>query len=268
VIIDLEDGVHQHAKEKARNVLALLDLNQIARKNLTFGVRINCLQSVNGIRDLDVIYAGCEKGTLKISFIQIPKVKSHHDMIFCRSILASLPIQLRLIPTIEVPEAVDYVDQIATHSDAMMFGQVDMAAAMYQENEAYLAYARGRFCVACARAGISAIDTAAINREFNVTDTRIFEEKCIASKAEGFTAKAVIHPVQVPIVNKIYAISEQEITQYRSVIQHYEQTKEGFSLVNGMVIAPPFVVKAHMMLRLYQHEPFRSSSYSIVENSR
>lgn len=267
VILDLEDGVHHFAKAKAREVLATLNLSDVTRKDLTFGVRVNSLYSIEGIRDIDVIHACCETSSLAIDFLQIPKVRSHHDILLCRSLLKTLSTQIRIIPIIEIPEAVENIDQIAAISDAMMFGQVDMAASMYQVNKAYLAYARGRFCVACARAGIPAIDTAAINRHMDLTDMSIFEKECIAGKAEGFTAKAVIHPAQIPIVNKIFAISEHELEQYRSIIRRYEQTKEGFSIVDGVVIAPPFVARAQMMLRLFCSESSVASMVPIVEST-
>lgn len=255
VILDLEDGVHVSAKAKAREALTALDLGRLARKNLTFGVRVNSLHSIEGIRDIDAIHARCERDAWGIDFVQIPKVRSHHDILLCRELLENLPVKFRVIPIIEVPEAVEQVERIAAVSDAMMFGQVDMAAAMYQKNEAFLAYARGRFCVACAQAGIAAIDTAKVDGHMDLKDTSAFEKECIAGKAEGFTGKAVIHPAQVRVVNRVFAISEQELEQYRSTISRYEQTREGFSLVDGAVIAPPFVARARMMLRLYRAEP-------------
>lgn len=251
VILDLEDGVHNSAKAKARKVLSELDLTQLARKNLSFGVRMNVLSSIEGIRDIDVIYTCCETGSLAIDFVQIPKVHSHYDVLLCKELLGKLPNFIKIIPIIETPDAIENVDRIAAVSDAMMFGQVDMAASMYQVNKAYLAYARGRFCVACAKMGIAAIDTALVSSDMDLTDMNDFNKECVSGQSEGFTAKAVIHPAQIPIVNKIFSISENELEQYRSVIRCYEETEVGFSLVDGTVIAPPFVSRAKMMLKLY-----------------
>lgn len=267
VILDLEDGVHNSAKAKAREVIAALDLTDLDAKDLTFGVRVNSLCSIDGIRDIDVIYTCLETGSLAVDFLQIPKVRSHHDVLLYRELLEKLPVQIRIMPIIETPEAVENVDRIAALSDAMMFGQVDMAASMYQVNEAYLAYARGRFCVACAREGIAAIDTAAIDSNMELMDMAAFEKECVAGKADGFTAKAVIHPVQVPIVKKVFGICEDELEQYRSTISRYQQTEEGFSIVDGRVIAPPFVARARMMLRLYGVESAATSMVPTLANS-
>ena len=240
VILDLEDSVHNIAKMRAREVIATLDLSGITRKDITFGVRINSLYTIEGVRDIDIIYACCESGSLTIDFLQLPKVKSHYDIQFCKALLEKLPTRIKIIPIIEIPEAVENVDQIAALSDAMMFGQVDMTASMYQINEAYLSYARGRFCVA--------------------------EKECIAEKDEGFTAKAVIHPAQIPIVNKIFAATQKELEQYHSIVSRYEKAKEGFSIIDGMVIAPPFVARAKMMLRLYNAKPRTVPETSILSS--
>jgi citrate lyase subunit beta/citryl-CoA lyase/(S)-citramalyl-CoA lyase len=266
VILDLEDSVHNIAKMRAREVIATLDLSGITRKDITFGVRINSLYTIEGVRDIDIIYACCESGSLTIDFLQLPKVKSHYDIQFCKALLEKLPTRIKIIPIIEIPEAVENVDQIAALSDAMMFGQVDMTASMYQINEAYLSYARGRFCVACAKENIAAIDTTVINQNITLNDMSAFEKECIAGKAEGFTAKAVIHPAQIPIVNKIFAATQKELEQYHSIVSRYEKAKEGFSIIDGMVIAPPFVARAKMMLRLYNAKPRTVPETSILSS--
>lgn len=251
VILDLEDGVHFSAKSKARDVLAKLDLCGLARKDLVLGIRINSLSSIDGVRDIDMIHSRFEAGSFPIDFVQIPKVRTHYDVLLCKSLFEKLPNDVKLIPIIETPEAIENVERIAEASDAMMFGQVDIVASMYQKNDSYLAYARGRFCVACAQSGISAIDTAKIDENINLTDMTTFETECGTNKAEGFTAKAVIHPAQVQIVNKLFRVSDLELDKYRALIKNYEESSEGFSLVDGLVVAPPFVARAKMLLRLY-----------------
>jgi (S)-citramalyl-CoA lyase len=247
VLLDLEDSVHVSAKSEARNVLATLDLRELVARGRRFGIRLNCLCSIDGIRDLDVVYAGYEAGRLPIDYLHIPKVQSHHDLLLCRSVFDSRPT-VKFFPLIETPEAVEDIDRIAALSDIMMFGQADMTSAMYRPNEAYLAYARGRFCIACARECIPAIDTRGFTE---LADMDAFARECASSRAEGFTGKSVIHPKQVPVVNKAFAISADEIEQHRLVVRRYAENVTGFTIVDGQVIAPPFVAKAEKMLRLY-----------------
>lgn len=189
VIIDLEDSVHTHHKHLARAALATLDLEPLTRKGLRFGVRVNSLMSIDGLQDLCAISARCREGAAGISFVQLPKVESLFELELCRSALRNLPDTLDIVPIIETSKGVEHVEEIAGVSDAMMFGRVDMAACMYRVNDAYLSYARGRFCVACARHGISAIDTASFGSAADITDMSAFERDCLAGRSEGFTPR-------------------------------------------------------------------------------
>jgi citrate lyase subunit beta/citryl-CoA lyase/(S)-citramalyl-CoA lyase len=114
-----------------------------------------------------------------------------------------------------------------------------------------MCYARGRFCVACASYGIDAIDTASVGAGIAIDDMVAFEQECIEGRNEGFTAKAVIHPVQVSIVKRVFEISKDELEKHGETIRKYEESKLGFALNGTDVIAPPFVARARMMLSLY-----------------
>lgn len=252
IVLDLEDGVHDKVKEDARKKITDLNLNNISRKNLSIGIRINQILSIEGIRDLDAVYSAIKEGALKIDFLKISKVRTSNDVYLCKRLFDTLPIKVKLIPIIEVPEAIENINQIAELSDAMMFGQVDMAAKMYRLNKSFMNYARGKFCVTCAQNEIAAIDTAAICNNMDLKDLEAFENECIISKEEGFTGKAIIHPTQVPIVNKVYSVTEQHLYEYKSIIDQYEKSDIGFSINDsGKIIAPPFVAHAKMMLRLH-----------------
>lgn len=252
VMLDLEDSIHVSAKAEARRRLAALDLRGIVERGQRFGVRVNSIASIDGVRDLDAVYTGCESGRLAIDYLQIPKVRSHHDLALCRSVLAGLPRAVRLFPIVEIPEGVTAVEEIAAHSDIMLFGMEDMSASMYRPNEAYLGQARGRFCVTCAREGIPAIDTKG---GMNIADMAAFERACADGKDEGFTGRSVIHPNQIPVVRRVFAASAEEIDQWRRIVAAYARNESGFTIVDGQVIAPPFVAKAEKMLRLHGAVP-------------
>jgi citrate lyase subunit beta/citryl-CoA lyase/(S)-citramalyl-CoA lyase len=248
VVLDLEDAIHVSAKAEARKTLAELDLRELVERGRRFAVRVNAVPSIDGIRDLDALYTGCEKGRLPIDYLNVPKVSSGEDLVFCRSVIQALSSRIKLLPLVETPDGLNNVEDIARFSDAMMFGQADMTNAMYRPNEAYLRYARGRFCVACAREGIPAVDTMGFE---NISDMAVFEKVCLEAKEEGFTSKSIIHPRQVPVVNKVFAVPREEIEKYRSIVTRYEENRDGFAIMDGQVIAPPFVARAQMMLRLY-----------------
>lgn len=252
VILDLEDSVHTRHKEHARNMLATLDLRPLLAIGIRFGVRINSLMSLAGLQDLCALIAFLREMPTSIAFVQLPKVESDFEVTLCRSILNENTLALNIIPIIETPKGVEHLEQIAAISDAMMFGRVDMTASMYRSNATYLAYARGRFCAACAQQGISAIDTANFDSSADIMDLTAFELDCLEGRAEGFTARAVVHPAQVAIVKGVFAMPDEELQTYRSTIAAYADAQTGFSIVNGSIIAPPFVARARKMLQLYQ----------------
>lgn len=249
VMIDLEDSVHNFEKDEARRVLSQLDLRNLTNQKKTFGVRINNLNSMDGIRDLDAVFKSVESGRLTIEYLQIPKVSSHNDVLRCREYLKELLIPIKIFPIVETPEGIADIENIASVSDLLLFGQADLTANMYQPNKAYLDQARGRFCVACAQAKICPVDTFMFEE---ISNMNRFELGCEQSKEEGFMAKAIIHPNQVPVVNKIFSVNPQDLENYQAVINSYEGAKTGFQFKEGSIIAPPFVAKAKLMLNLYQ----------------
>lgn len=248
VMIDLEDAVHASAKDDARARLASLDLRPLVARGLRFGVRVNALSTIEGLRDLDAVHRGVAGGALAIDYLQPPKVGSREEVAICRSIAGAMARPLRLFPIVETPEGVDDVEAIARESDLLLFGQADVTAAMYRPNEAWLAQARGRFCVACARARIYPVDTKLFEE---IQDMSRFEAGCRDAQAEGFMAKAIVHPRQVPVVKRVFAVDPTEIARHRATIADYERADAGFRIVDGAVIAPPFVAKARRMLELY-----------------
>jgi (S)-citramalyl-CoA lyase len=251
VMIDLEDSVHAFEKDRARDVLSRLDLTGVINRNNTFGVRINNLNSMDGIRDLDIVFRCIQSGRLPIKYLQIPKVSSHHDVQRCRSYIKGLSVSPKMFPIVETPEGIANVEKIAAVSDILLFGQADLTATMYQPNIAYLSQARGRFCVACAQSKICPVDTFMFEEISNMSK---FEAGCKQSKEEGFMAKAIIHPNQIPVVKKIFSVPSEELEDYKSVIDSYERADTGFQFKAGSVIAPPFVAKAKLMLNFYQEE--------------
>lgn len=252
VILDLEDAVHMRHKEQARSVLATLDLEPLLARGIRFGVRINSLMSLAGLQDWCTLTDLLRQQPGKITFIQLPKVESAFEVELCRSILNENSLAIEIIPIIETPKGVEHLERIAALSDAMMFGRVDMTAAMYRSNAGYMAYARGRFCVACAQCGIPAVDTANFGSGSDIMDLDAFEQDCMMGLAEGFTARAVVHPAQVEIVNRVFTVSEEELQTFCDTIIAYADAETGFSVVNGNIVAPPFVARARRMLRLYR----------------
>ena len=74
----------------------------------------------------------------------------------------------------------------------------------------------------------------------------------MAARDCGFTGKAAIHPKQVEVITDTFVVSAEELDEYRRTIKDYEDDARGFNVTKDRILAPPFVLKARRMLRLYE----------------
>jgi citrate lyase beta subunit len=246
VVIDLEDSIHTKAKTDARAKVAEFDVSPLTERGLRVGLRMNTIASYDGLKDMELLLR-LGAHDRHFAFILLPKVNHASDIKIYKSLLSTLRNPPELYPFIETAEAVENADSIAAVSDGLAFGQADLVAEMYSPNESYLNYARARMCVAAARYKLQAIDT----NSFEIDDMASFEAECVVAKSYGFTAKAAIHPRQVPAINAVFSVSPATISGYKTLIDTYQRSGVGFVLVEGKVIAPPFVAKARHMLDLH-----------------
>jgi citrate lyase subunit beta/citryl-CoA lyase len=67
----------------------------------------------------------------------------------------------------------------------------------------------------------------------------------------GFGAKSAIHPRQIPILNEVFAPSEQDLTCARAVLQAFEAAGGGACrLPNGEFVDIPVAARARRLLQL------------------
>jgi citrate lyase subunit beta/citryl-CoA lyase/(S)-citramalyl-CoA lyase len=247
IVVDLEDSIHSKDKELARQKVSAFDFAPIINKGIKVGVRINSIANYDGLNDMKLLKSLYEKGNYTLEYIFIPKVKCKREVEIYRSLFNTLPFMPKLVTFIETVESVDNADKIASVSDALCFGQADLVAEMYNPNETFVNYARARLCIAAAKYDLMAIDT----NSFEIEDMKLFKQQCITAKSYGFTGKAAIHPNQVAGINEVFSISNAEIEHYQASIEAYNKASTGFVMLEGEVIAPPFITKAKKMLNFY-----------------
>ncbi|WP_394826707.1 HpcH/HpaI aldolase/citrate lyase family protein [Pendulispora albinea] len=248
VVVDIEDSIHINAKADARAKVATIDVSPLVELGVRVGLRMNSLASPEGLKDMDVLLRlGAERGRLPFEFVLVPKVGHANDVKMYRSLFNTLREPPELYPFIETVQAVENADGIAAVSDGLAFGQADLIAELYSPNENYINHARAQMCVAAAKYKLQAIDT----NSFEIEDLTRFEAECVAAKGYGFTAKAAIHPRQVPAINSVFSVTPATIAKYQKLIETYQRSDVGFVLVDGQAVAPPFVAKARRMLELY-----------------
>lgn len=252
VCIDLEDAVAPEAKDEARRAVVelLADSDGPASSANTgapprLAVRINHPSTLAGERDLAAIEEG---GAVHAPLtVMVPKAGSRPELEALRRRLSTGGREVSLIVVVETAVGLAHVEEMACADrvSALLLGgldlSVDLGCALDWEA---LLYARSR-CVHAARlGGVRAIDTPF----FDVGDHEGLRAEAERSRRLGFTAKAAIHPAQVPVIHEAFAADPTSVEHARRVLEAAEREGEGVSLVDGVMIDRPAVEKARRVV--------------------
>jgi len=218
VCVDLEDAVAEDAKDQARSAV----ISALAEGNPRLAVRINALTTEFGLHDLLALKSLGAPPPL----LFVPMVESARDIAIIATVLAlESPV---IVPLVETASALRAAAEIARSDKvaAMMFGGGDLSADIGVELAwEPLVVARGQFVLACAGAEIGIIDVPFIRLD----DASGLEEEAQKAKALGFTAKAAIHPAQLPAIRQAFGPTEAQIQEARDAV-------EAFRLAGGKAV--------------------------------
>lgn len=231
VVFDLEDGCAPSQKISARKTLVE------AFNTLDFRGKIRAFRP-NGIHTKffyrDVIEV-VEAAGSKIDVIILPKIQDATDVLFADLLLTQieqnigLPVgRIRLEALIESAKAVLHAEQIAATSPrlaALIFGVLDYAGNIgardpIREQFALYHYPKAKTVAAARAAGIDVID--GVTLQFR--DLQQCESDARSAAQMGFDGKWAIHPDQVPVINRIFTPSQEEITRAQEIIALYEKS--------------------------------------------
>ena len=247
ICIDLEDAVAPQHKDSARQ--ATLDLfRQLPEGSdaCELLVRINSLRSHDGLADLLAILDSDSPPP----GLMLPKVKTPDEIVQLDELLTSANSTLRLQVIIETNQGLDACHEIAQTSariDSLLFGAVDMAAELRVAPVwNALLYARSRLVHAAAGAGIDLIDVPFL--DLNDMDGLVQEAK--RSAELGFTGKGAIHPRQLPVIERCFSPSEEQIHYARQVVQAFADAGTGLVLIDGKLIEKPVLRSMHRILAI------------------
>lgn len=236
-VIDLEDAVAPGDKASARAAA----LDQLAQGRDGWAVRINGVATAAGIRDLAEL---TEIGMLPATLL-IPMVEARAEIDVVTGALGEHCPEL--IPLIETPRGLRHALEIASHPKvaAMMFGGGDFSGELGVELawEPLLA-ARQQFILACAEARKPAIDVPFVTLD----DESGLKDECRRARSIGFTAKAAIHPRQVPIIREAFAPSEKDVAEAREALEAYEAGGGQAIRFKGRMLEAPFVKRYRAVL--------------------
>ncbi len=242
-VIDLEDAVAAEDKVAARAAA----FGQIAQDRAGWAVRINAISTAAGIRDL----AALADADILPETLLVPMVETATQIDVITGALADrCPA---LIPLVETPRGLRHALQIASRERVMavMFGGGDFSGELGVELAwEPLLTARQQLILACAEARKPAIDVPFIQLE---NESGLVKE-CAQARAIGFSAKAAIHPRQVPAIKAAFAPSEAEIAEAREALAAFEAGGRRAIRFKGQMLEAPFVKKYRAVIAQAQEQ--------------
>jgi len=255
LILDLEDSVALGRKAVAREaVTKALKSSVFGRKEKV--VRINSVKTECGRPDIDGVVQG------RPDTLLLPKVDQAQDIFDYDACLTEAekreglaPGTVGLIALIESPLGIVNIDSIAQGSgrmQALLFGAADFTRetrGKITPDRFELYYPMMRILLAARVAGIDAIDTP----YFDIRDSTGLERHSQQAKDMGFDGKAIIHPSQVEVVNRIFTPSTEEVEFAQRIVEAFEKAKvegKGAIQLDGKLIENVHVAMAQRILKI------------------
>jgi (S)-citramalyl-CoA lyase len=247
VCVDLEDAVAPKNKARARADTIALFAAPRPDDGIERVVRINCLRSADGLRD---VLAILESETPPPG-LAMTKVKSADEVRHLADLLCEGPhAAIRLHIIVETNEALEAAHEIAHASpriDSLLFGAVDLAAELCTVVDwETLLYARSRLVNAAAGAGLDLMDVP----HLDLKDPDGLARDAARAAKLGFTGKAAIHPTQVAAINQAFSPDQASIEYAKRVIDAFAAAAGKLVVVDGKLIEPPVLRSMHRTLAI------------------
>jgi len=253
LLLDIEDSVPVTDKQLARNNIKDFVTRPEAKGKLIFP-RLNDRESGELLRDL---YQLTIPG---ITGFMYPKSTKEEDVYFVGKLLETIeyekgiPIEtFKLIPLIETAGAIVEIKEICTACTrvvAVAFGCEDYVTDIGGKHDTEglsIFYARNAIVNAARAAGILPIDTVHIK----VHDLEDLEKNLILSKNIGFEGMLALNPKELPLINRYFSPSEEEISWAEEMIQLTAEAKaegKGVAVKDNKFIGPPMLKMAEKIL--------------------
>ncbi len=255
LILDLEDSVSPDKKELARQAVAeALPAADFGRKEKV--VRINALSTPYGGDDLKLVLRGRPDSLLVPKVDRADDIKSYDRLMTGIEEKEGLPAgKIGLIALVETAWGIVNIESIALASPRMtglLFGAGDLTRETHGQITAdrlELYYPMMKMLLAARIAGIDALDTP----YFDIRDPAGLERHCLQAKAMGYDGKALIHPGQVEIVNRIFTPTSEELLHAHRVIEVFEKARsegKGAAQLDGKLVENLHVAMAERLLKI------------------
>ncbi len=253
LLLNLEDGVAASRKDAARENIAN------ALRTIDYGerevvVRINGLHSSIGEKDLMVIALCRPDG------ICLPKVEGSSDIMQAEKILLEvershgmLEGSIGIHAMIESASGVLRAAEIAASSPrmaSMIFGSADYVADLHCQpgpDRAELLLALQMIVTAARASAIDAIDAPC----FDIHNADLLEKESCQARRLGYSGKSVLHPNQLPIINRVFDVTPEEIAWAERVIFELDAAEnrgKALTTYDGQLLDNPHRAAAERIL--------------------
>lgn len=264
IIVDLEDSVAEGNKATARRMgrdWLEAHRRQITERRMARWVRINPLDTPFWREDLMAVMPGAPDG------IMLPKASGPEQV---QQLAAELYEHeqrnhipngtTRILPLVsETAQAAlsisSYLGAPLPRLAGLTWGAEDLSAVLGASRKRDAAgqwtdafrFVRAQTLLTAHARGDMAIDT--LYDDFR--DTEGFTAFAEASKADGFTGMLAIHPSQVPIINRAFSPSEDDLSHARAIVAAFAASPNAGALqIDGRMIDQPHLKLARRMLGL------------------
>jgi citrate lyase subunit beta / citryl-CoA lyase len=141
---------------------------------------------------------------------------------------------------------------LSARLEGITWGAEDLAAALGGHNrrldgiyDDVYRLARTLCLLAAAAAEAAPIDT--IYTDFR--DGEGLAAECAAARRSGFTAKMAIHPAQIPVINKAFSVTEEELVWAHKVVAAFAENPDAGTLaLDGRMVDRPHLTLARRLL--------------------
>ncbi|MET8949458.1 HpcH/HpaI aldolase/citrate lyase family protein [Streptomyces sp. NPDC004393] len=243
VLVDLEDAVAPDRKDYARAATAE---RLSEHPPVPVHVRVNALDSPWADADLAALPA-----LPGLSGLRLPKVTSPSDVVqVARRAARATGGAVPLYALLETALGVERAYTIASAHPALRgiaLGEADLRADLGVREDAGLDWSRARVVVA-ARA--AALPPPAQSIYPDIRDLQGLAASCAHGRTLGFLGRAAIHPRQLPVIERAYAPTTEEISWAEEVLKAAAREAGALALPDGRFVDTAVVREAHTTLSL------------------
>ncbi|WP_307825078.1 CoA ester lyase [Streptomyces sp. M2CJ-2] len=243
VVIDLEDAVAPDRKAYARAATAELLRDP---QPVPVHVRVNALAGPWGETDLAAVAPAPG-----LAGLRLPKVSSPADVVRAAQRAASARGgALPLYALLETALGIERAHAVATAHPSLRgisIGEADLRADLGVRDDAGLDWSRSRVVVAARAAGL-APPAQSVHPDTRDLDGLL--ASCLRGRDLGFTGRAAIHPRQLPVIERAYLPTEQEIERAERIVKAAVGERGAQALPDGCFIDAAVVAAARCVLSL------------------